>query len=349
MASWPDVRSSCRMNSVNRSMEKFHVRPLVAGDLERVIEIDCDHTGRRRDGFYRKRLQAALAEPRNFVYLGCDSNAVLQGFLLARLQEGEYGTEKPSASLDAIGVDPDAATKGMGRSLLEALDGILQHKGIQAIHTQADWRNLSMLRFFAGTGFSLAPRHILERTADYLDDSQFVDDLIEEAGRLGDANDYSDAEGDHRGELARDIIPCRSLREADLAAILRIDRKLSGREHRAYFEQKLAEALDESGLRVSLVAEQDDHVVGFVMARVDFGEFDRIEPAAVLDGIAVDPDYTHHLVGTALLSQLLANLSALQIETIRSETDAEHFNVLKFLQRNGFAISQRLAFVREVK
>ncbi len=349
MASWPDAPSSCRMNSVNRSMENFQARPLVAGDLQRVIEIDCEYTGRRRDGFYRKRLEAAVAEPRNFVYLGCESNAVLQGFLLARLQEGEYGTEQPSASLDAIGVDPEVAAKGVGRSLLEALDGILRHKGIRTIHTQADWRNLSILQFFAGTGFSLAPRHILEKDADYPDDSQLVDDLIEEAGRPGDANDYSDAEGDQRGALARDVIPCRSLHEADLAAILRIDRKISGREHQAYYEQKLAEALDESGLRVSLVAEQDDHVVGFVMARVDFGEFDRIEPAAVLDSIAVDPGYTHHLVGTALLSQLLANLSALQIEVIRSETDAAQFDVLRFLQRNGFAISQRLAFVREVK
>jgi GNAT superfamily N-acetyltransferase len=237
------------MNKVKHSMENFQARPLVAGDLERVIEIDREYTGRRRDGFYRKRLEAALAEPRNFVYLGCESDARLQGFLLARLQEGEYGTERPSASLDAIGVDPGAATKGMGRSLMEALDGILRHKGIQEIRTQADWRNLSMLRFFAGTGFSLAPRHILERDADYLDDLQFVDDLIDEAGRLGDANDYSDTEGDQRGALARDIIPCRSLRDADLAAILRIDRKISGREHQTYYEQKLTEALDESGLR----------------------------------------------------------------------------------------------------
>ena len=84
------------------------------------------------------------------------------------------------------------------------------------------------------------------------------------------------------------------------------------------------------------------------MARVDFGEFDRIEPAAVLDSIAIDPDYAHHLVGTALLSQLLANLAVLRIEVIRSETDTEHFAVLGFLQRNGFASSQRLAFVRDV-
>jgi len=330
-------------------MENFRTRPLVADDLQRVIEIDCGYTGRRRDGFYRKRLDAALAEPRNFVYLGCESDTALQGFLLARLQEGEYGTERPSASMDAIGVDPGRATQGMGRAMLDALDDVLQHKGIGTIHTQADWHNLEMLQFFAGTGFSLAPRHVLERSARDLNDVDFADDLIEAAGTAGDANDYSDAGSDQRGALARDLVMCRALCDADLAAIVKIDRKISGRDHQAYYEHKMAEALGESGIRVSLVAEQDDHVVGFVMARVDFGEFDRIEPAAVLDSIAVDPDNTNHLVGTALLSQLLANLSALQIELVRSETDAEHLDVLRFLQRNGFVISQRLAFVRDVK
>lgn len=333
---------------MNASNEEFQTRPLVAADLERVIDIDSQYTGRRRDGFYRKRLIAALAEPGNFVYLACESKATLQGFLLARLQEGEYGTAGRIASMDAIGVDPAVATRGAGRSLLDALDKVLQHKNIQSIQTQAEWRNLSMLEFFAGTGFSLAPRHVLERDAAYLDDAEYSDDLITEASKMGDPNDYSDNDGDQPGALARDIIPCRSMHDSDLAAIVKIDRKISGEEHQAYYEQKLAEALGESGIRVSLVAEQDDHVVGFVMARVDFGEFDRIEPAAVLDSIAVDPDYTHHLVGTALLSQLLANLSTLQIEVVRSETDAEHFDVLTFLQRNGFSTSQRLTFAREV-
>jgi ribosomal protein S18 acetylase RimI-like enzyme len=205
-----------------------------------------------------------------------------------------------------------------------------------------------MLRFFAGTGFALAPRHILERDAAHLSDLEFADELIEEAGRLGDADDYSDEEGDQRGALARDIIPCRSMRESDLEAITKIDHRISGKDNRAYYERKMKEAFNESGVRVSLVAEQDDHVVGFAMARVDFGEFDRVEPVAVLDSIAVDPGYTHHLVGTALLSQLLANLAVLQIEVVRSESDAEHVDVLRFLQRNGFRKSQRLAFVREV-
>jgi len=333
---------------MSRAIEEFQTRPLVADDLQRVIEIDSKYTGRRRDGFFRKRLDAALAEPHKFVYLGCEIEAVLQGFLLARLQEGEYGSEEPSASFDAIGVDPGLVTKGMGSALLDALASILRHKGIVAIHTQADWHNLPMLQFFAGTGFSLAPRHILERAATPLHDEQYADDLIEEAGKLGDANDYSDDTSDQPGAMARDLVECRSLLEGDLPALVKIDRKISGTNHLDYYEQKMAEALSESGVRVSLVAEQDDHVVGFVMARVDFGEFDRIEPIAVLDSLAVDPNYAHHLVGTALLSQLLANLAALQIEVVRSETDAEHAAVFGFLKRNGFYRSQRLPFVRSV-
>jgi hypothetical protein len=48
------------------------------------------------------------------------------------------------------------------------------------------------------------------------------------------------------------------------------------------------------------------------------------------------------------LSQLIANLSALQTETIRSEADADHHDVLQFLQHNGFSASQRLVFIRAV-
>ncbi|MFQ6003946.1 MAG: GNAT family N-acetyltransferase [Woeseia sp.] len=306
---------------------------MVADDLDRVIGIDSEYTGRRRDGFYRNRLQAALAEPRGFVYLGFEGGTGLQGFLLARLTEGEYGTPAHSASMDAIGVDPAVRRQGVGKSLMAALGEILKHKGVQTIRSQADWRTLGMLAFFAGTGFTLAPRHVLERDVAHSEDA--ARDVIEETGGPG--------------ALARDDIPSRSMCADDLPAIVKIDRKLTGSGHRAWHERKLIEALGESGIRVSLVAEQDEHVVGFAMARVDFGEFGHVEPAAVLDSIAVDPDYAHHRVGTALLSQLLANLRALHIEVIRLETDAEHFDVLSFLQRNGFSLSQRLAFDRQVR
>ena len=77
---------------------EFHTRPLAAADLTRVIDIDAQYVGRRRDGFYRKRLEAALADPGGFAYLGCEVDGTLQGYLLARLQDGEYGTAGRSAT-----------------------------------------------------------------------------------------------------------------------------------------------------------------------------------------------------------------------------------------------------------
>src|SRR3972149_196393 len=87
------------------------------------------------------------------------------------------------------------------------------------------------------------------------------------------------------GTLARDRLPVRSLREEDLAAVVRIDRKLTGFDRSAYYAAKFREVLVESGIRVSLVAEEDGIVNGFIMARVDFGEFGQVETSAVIDTI----------------------------------------------------------------
>ncbi len=43
--------------------------------------------------------------------------------------------------------------------------------------------------------------------------------------------------------------------------------------------------------RPTLAPEVDGAPAGFVMARVDFGEFGRPEPAAVIDTIGVDPGH----------------------------------------------------------
>ncbi len=144
--------------------------------------------------------------------------------------------------------------------------------------------------------------------------------------------------------LKKQSIICRTLKKEDLPALIEIDGEVMGCERKNYYERKIDEMLDESGIRVSLVAEMDDFVVGFIMARVDYGEFDRTEPVAVLDNIAVDPEFGDYHIGTILLQQLLGNLSTLRLEKIRTEVDAEFFDVLSFLMKNDFKQSQALAF-----
>ncbi len=164
--------------------------------------------------------------------------------------------------------------------------------------------------------------------------------------RVGEAPEinYGKPAAPDFGPLARDRIPVRTMLENDLGAIVAIDRRITGRDRSAYFEGKLAEALHESDVRVSLIAERDGGPVGFIMARVDFGEFGRVEPTAVLDTIGVDPDYRDFGVGRALLSQLLINLTTLRVELVRTELDWRQRDLLAFLDRCGFRPAQQLCF-----
>jgi ribosomal protein S18 acetylase RimI-like enzyme len=169
--------------------------------------------------------------------------------------------------------------------------------------------------------------------------------IPEQVGAALEVNYGAPTEPDF-GPLARDLIPVRTMREDDLRAIIAIDRGISGRDRSAYFERMLADALNQSDVRVSLVAERDGMVVGFIMARVDFGEFGRLDPIAVMDTIGVDPGHRSAGVARALLSQLLMNLATLRVEQIRTEIEWRDIDLLGFLERCGFHPSQQLCFER---
>ncbi len=168
--------------------------------------------------------------------------------------------------------------------------------------------------------------------------------------RVGDPLevDYSGSSPADFGPLARDRIPIRAIREADLPAVAAIDRESTGRDRSEYFAAKFAEAVHESDVRVSLIAELDARPVGFIMARVDLGDFGRTEPTAELDTIGVAPDYRVRGVGRALLSQLLANLASLRVERILTEVDWDGHDLIAFLARCGFRPSSCLVFDRPI-
>jgi GNAT superfamily N-acetyltransferase len=171
--------------------------------------------------------------------------------------------------------------------------------------------------------------------------------IPERIGAAAEIN-YGETPGPDFGPLARDRIPVRAMRESDLHRLIAIDRRITGRAREAYFQAKLAEALRDSDIRVSLVAEYDGIPAGFIMARVDFGEFGRIDPVAIIDTIGVDQDYWGKGVGRALLSQLLVNLATLRVERVRTEISWRQRELLSFLDRCGFHPSQELSFDRAI-
>ena len=110
----------------------------------------------------------------------------------------------------------------------------------------------------------------------------------------------------------------------------------------------MREALRESGIRVSLIAELDGAPVGFIMARVDFGEYGRTDAEAVVDTIGVDQGYRRRGIGQALMSQLIANLSALQVDQVRTEIDWNDIGLISYLDELGFRPTQRIALTRDL-
>ena len=140
----------------------------------------------------------------------------------------------------------------------------------------------------------------------------------------------------------RDEMFVRNLKPGDLAAIAGIDERSVGRRRERFLAQKLEQAFADTGIAVSLAVELDDHVVGFLLARVYYGEFGVMEPAAVLDVIGVHPDYRGRRVAAALIDQLRTNLLGLGIPRLQTEVRWDSPELLAFFQREGFRLAQRV-------
>jgi len=139
------------------------VRPLRTADLERMIAIDQAHTGHARRRFFEKRFHAAERHPEDFIHLGVERDGTLLGFIFTRILHGEFGHEEPVAALDVVGVDPESEEHGHGHALMEGLAQAMRQRGVRRLHSQAEWTNHKLLKFFESAGFELASRMMLER------------------------------------------------------------------------------------------------------------------------------------------------------------------------------------------
>jgi ribosomal protein S18 acetylase RimI-like enzyme len=325
------------------------IRPLARSDLDAVVAIDAALGGRSRRAYFERRLSAAMREPRAHAQFAAQDASGVCGYILARVLEGEFGRTDPGLRLEVVGIRPDAQSRGAGRTLLAALCAWATKRGIGELSTQADWRAHAMVRWLDAMGFTLASNHVVDCAVE---GGQYVasrDDAGSPAVEPGAGEiDYGREAGNDYDGLVRDRADVRSMQAGDIEAIVRVDRRITGHDRADYILNKFSEAMAESGIRVSLTARVAGAVVGYLMARADLGDFGRTEPVAVLDTIGVHPDYAHHGLGHALLSQLFANLGALRIERVETVVASRDLALLGFLYDVGFRPSQRLPFRRAV-
>ena len=148
--------------------------------------------------------------------------------------------------------------------------------------------------------------------------------------------------------MTREEIVVRPVELSDLDALVRIDEKLSGHTRKDYWQRRLEIA----ALRppwMSLVAETDGRLAGFLFGWVSESEFGIAAPTGWIDLIGVDPPYRGRGVGHALLQRFLDSGSELRsISKVATLIDLGQADIREFFTRLGFRHGPMIQMEREV-
>jgi len=150
------------MQDKTQEFEAVVVRNLTPDDLEAVVVLDAKNTGRRRDQYFKLKLQQALAETGVKISLAAERDGHFAGFCLARVFYGEFGQTENVAVLDTFDVAPDDQGHGVAGALVRQLRTNLLGLGLKTLQTQVNWKDQRLLSFFQHAGFQPAPRLALD-------------------------------------------------------------------------------------------------------------------------------------------------------------------------------------------
>ena len=150
----------------------------------------------------------------------------------------------------------------------------------------------------------------------------------------------------HRARRARQMpdVNVRNMTVRDIDEVLRIDEKITGKPHAAYYESKAASYISR-GPEYCLVAEHRGRVVGFVLGDVRGWEF-AAELSGWMEIIGVDPEYHGRGVSRALMNELFARFRRAGVTVVNTMINWNDGDLIDYFRANGF---ERGEYVNLVK
>ena len=148
--------------------------------------------------------------------------------------------------------------------------------------------------------------------------------------------------------MSRTNVVVRPLEPSDVDAIVAIDEKLSGQTRKDYWRRRQEIA----SLRppwMSVVAETDGRLVGFLFGWVGESEFGIPQPTGWVDLIGVDPAYRSRGVARALLDRFVDSGRELRaLERVATLIDLGQVDIREFFLRQGFQPGRMVQLERTV-
>jgi ribosomal protein S18 acetylase RimI-like enzyme len=139
-------------------------------------------------------------------------------------------------------------------------------------------------------------------------------------------------------------ITVRNMTVRDIDEVLRIDEKITGKPHAAYYESKAAAYIGRSP-DYCLVAQHRDRLVGFVLGDVRGWEF-AAELSGWLEIIGVEPEYQGRGVSRALMNELCARFHKAGVTVVNTMVNWNDGDLIDYFRANGF---ERGEYVNLVK
>jgi ribosomal protein S18 acetylase RimI-like enzyme len=152
----------------------------------------------------------------------------------------------------------------------------------------------------------------------------------------------------HRARRARRMpdLTLRRMTVRDIDQVLRLDEKITGKPHAAYYETKAAAYIARAP-DYCLVAEHRDRVVGFVLGDVRGWEF-ATELSGWLEIIGVDPDYHGQGVSRALLDELCERFRRAGVRVVNTMVNWNDGDLIDYFRANGFDPGEYVNLVKRL-
>jgi GNAT superfamily N-acetyltransferase len=134
-----------------------------------------------------------------------------------------------------------------------------------------------------------------------------------------------------------------------LDSVVALDDETNGSQRRGFFTKRLQAQEKHPEAFISIAANNDGALAGFVCCHLLEGEFGSNELIAVLDAIAVSPARQGHGIGRGLMQQLKEQLHERGAIELRTQAGWDQPGVAGFFSGAGLRLAPRLIVERSTR